>query len=725
MECRKRAHDELQAVMQDSYYGYTPKVELGALRSKKTKRPTSSNLDRTVMGTDGKPLHLQTEYEYYTLGIPRPGQPDGDPSRWRHGSAGPSRAQETRAPYSSTIRPGGLEQYETGMQYQNTHSQPAYRDYGVGMGTRDTYRQSTYRGGAYGERSYRQTRMGREGDTRRQGGGRGRGRYEDGIPANLIEGSLEFVGEDGSFVRGDEFGGIGRLGRRDSYGETRGYDSLVDGFRGMGLRDERMRNERTRTTRREETPRRGEYIRGTPFTDRGPSRRDPGRESGRNLDRQNRSIRDSSRERLERPYQPAREQRHQVALDFRLDPGALSLLPADYQNFDFEQIHETLFFTSNFDEVFSKARQLGRVADIPRPEKRKKRHRHRDQHDGTYELPQSENYERNFQIIKKHNSGAFGATAILKLLETATSRWKSVIRPGAKVIGKRISLKKSKTVARSYDREVKMLAIIKGHKNILTILGCHKSDSGDPYGHIFTEFCDLGDVEALFKKYEGLRKYMPEGFLQQLTLDASKALLYLERGSDDLSKPRPQNWTSIMHNDIKPNNIFMRSRPRGSRNIYPIFVMGDFGLASKATEAAEPSCPHFMSPRRIDDARSRRSTPSTQPDDIFSVFISLFQLSTHEFAFQLGKTGIQPLDFSKPNNFKAPYAPWFGTLICKGCTADEKLRPTAREALEKVIKHTSRVEGWGKGGSKSRLWEINWLSEGVVASWDDNKDKRE
>ncbi|KAF3921820.1 hypothetical protein AA313_de0205149 [Arthrobotrys entomopaga] len=670
MERRITNRGGRQTIIEDEYYDY-PRNGAEAARN---RLEPGGPLDRTVMGTDGRPLHLQTEYEYYTLGIPRPGQHDADPSRWRTGGErGAGRARDTRAPFSPMDQRGG------------------YDDYGYGMGAHDPYQQPNYRGdggGYYGQGGLGgeyegygtpMRGMGRAGRTRGEGGGRGQGRDEDGIPAHLIEGELEFVGEGGTFVQGGGLGGRDQFGGRGGYEETGGRGGLTDRFGGMGLGDER-------TGRGGRTPRR----------DRGPGRED----------------------------RRERELRHQVALDFRLDPRALSLLPLDYQNFDFQRFQETVFFTSNYDLFFGKRKALNKGVDIPQVEYGRQRNRRQDRNDGTYELPKSDNYEKNFQIVKKHNSGAFGATAILKVLESATSKWKAVVRPGTKIIGKRICLKDSKTVARSYDREVKMLSTIKGGKNILKILGFHKSERGDPYGHIFTEFCELGDVEALFKKYGDARKYMPEGFLQQLTLDMSKALLFLERGSDSLSQSRKPGWISIIHNDIKPNNIFMKSRPRGSKSVYPIFVMGDFGLASKATEPAEPSCPHYMSPRRIDDAKSRRQRPSTQMDDIFSVFVSMFLLCTHEFSFHTLRDGIEPLDFKKPREFKAPYTPWFGSLICKGCTADEKFRPTAREALEKILKHTGQ-EGWGKGGSKSRLWEINWLDKGVVAKWDDNKDKKE
>ncbi|KAK6360868.1 hypothetical protein TWF730_006984 [Orbilia blumenaviensis] len=348
-----------------------------------------------------------------------------------------------------------------------------------------------------------------------------------------------------------------------------------------------------------------------------------------------------------------------------------------------------------------------------------------------YELPRFDGYERELRVIKKHNAGCFGATAILEVLHDSpsgvTEGWYRNVKRGQRIIAKRISAV-DPVRAKSWKIESQMLKFLGGVEanatTILKIIGRLAPAHGDPYGHIFTEFCNLGDVNEMLSKYmsQRPRTFIPEAFVWQMTIDIAKALLFLNRGIDSRKKEGRPGWVPIVHNDIKMNNIFMKSRPNGANNIYPLFVLGDFGLASYETDPAPPSCPIFMSPQR--QPSFYEPTPSNHKDDIYSVGVSLFVLANGFFPFEKQRSSTQPLNFERRREHKNPFRKGFCQVINRCTSRSAETRPTARELIRLII-GLIEEKGWSREGSRERLWKVDWMDKSKAATWKDKHQKVE
>ncbi|KAK6498476.1 hypothetical protein TWF481_011067 [Arthrobotrys musiformis] len=344
-----------------------------------------------------------------------------------------------------------------------------------------------------------------------------------------------------------------------------------------------------------------------------------------------------------------------------------------------------------------------------------------------YELPLSDGYDHDLRISKKHNAGCFGATAILEVLNDSSSsvtrRWYTPVKTGQRIIAKRITAC-DLVRARSWKTESDMLKHLASAQpsaaNVLKILGRLAPSRGDPYGHIFTELCSLGDVNEMLSKYmeQRPRTFMPEAFVWQLTIDMGKALLFLNRGIDNRKREGIPGWKPMVHNDIKMNNIFMKPRPKGANNIYPLFVLGDFGLCSFEGNPAPPSCPIFMSPQRYNSFF--KPTPSNHKDDIFSLGVTLFVLANGFFPFRDKKDPRQPLDFTQRVDHKNPFRKGFCQVINRCTSRDPDTRPTARELIGLIV-GLIEAKGWTKEGSRERLWRVDWMEKSKALAWKDQK----
>jgi hypothetical protein len=95
---------------------------------------------------------------------------------------------------------------------------------------------------------------------------------------------------------------------------------------------------------------------------------------------------------------------------------------------------------------------------------------------------------------------------------------------------------------------------------------CHRNGNWyDPcleVNHLYLEFCENSDLQAYNEKWRDARKvdmYPPEEFIWRIFGCLAKAILVLEKGSEDLDIPNP-NWfypNGIAHLYIKePNSRF-------------------------------------------------------------------------------------------------------------------------------------------------------------------------
>ena len=125
-------------------------------------------------------------------------------------------------------------------------------------------------------------------------------------------------------------------------------------------------------------------------------------------------------------------------------------------------------------------------------------------------------------------------------------------------------------------------------------------DVQPPAASLYMGYCDLGSMSDLLRKYRSRNKhsttgaanhgggaaregtprryYIPESFVWHTFHCLLKALTYLQCGAIDGRDFVPvQDWCKIIHQDIKPANVFIKTSDRGGR--YPTVVLGDFGIA--------------------------------------------------------------------------------------------------------------------------------------------------
>ncbi|KAI1434332.1 kinase-like protein [Xylaria sp. CBS 124048] len=109
-----------------------------------------------------------------------------------------------------------------------------------------------------------------------------------------------------------------------------------------------------------------------------------------------------------------------------------------------------------------------------------------------------------------------------------------------------------------------------------------------PFGaSVYMEYCDRGSLDTLLQKYRDEKKAhlpfrLPEGFIWHAFVGLADALGYLQTGRSFVSRSLQNNegkaWQPIVHCDIKPANIFLRSRdtPGSTKPFY--VLLSDFGL---------------------------------------------------------------------------------------------------------------------------------------------------
>lgn len=112
----------------------------------------------------------------------------------------------------------------------------------------------------------------------------------------------------------------------------------------------------------------------------------------------------------------------------------------------------------------------------------------------------------------------------------------------------------------------------------------------------YLEYAPYGTLANLLARYKASNRYLPELFLWHVFNSLAKALLVLEQGTANRHVE-----TSLIHFDIKPENIFLgyeaakSSDPDVTGGLdgeifnYPSIKLADFGLARVFVEDTEPS----------------------------------------------------------------------------------------------------------------------------------------
>ena len=166
-------------------------------------------------------------------------------------------------------------------------------------------------------------------------------------------------------------------------------------------------------------------------------------------------------------------------------------------------------------------------------------------------------------------------------------------RAGQRCILKKIAF--SREIGRLSLREIEILQVLK-HPNIVKFIDGCIPRGPEGVAELYIEYCDRGSLQDLLNRYIRYNKdydydhhpyeYIPEAFLWELFRSMASALAYLHFGvdPDDLDNPPAvdKDWPYILHRDIKPDNMLLKSTPstRDSRDrqrsSYPTVVLADF-----------------------------------------------------------------------------------------------------------------------------------------------------
>lgn len=120
---------------------------------------------------------------------------------------------------------------------------------------------------------------------------------------------------------------------------------------------------------------------------------------------------------------------------------------------------------------------------------------------------------------------------------------------------------------------------------------------------VYVEFCDRGSLENLISAFATQRRdaqrvgtekpEMPERFIWHAFATLCDGLAFLMGGrsylSNDVTNYDPEpGWVPILHRDMKPDNVLLRSRTTVGTKRYFYCVLSDFGLACEDWPEGHP-----------------------------------------------------------------------------------------------------------------------------------------
>ncbi|MCJ1469532.1 hypothetical protein MMC07_008165 [Pseudocyphellaria aurata] len=145
------------------------------------------------------------------------------------------------------------------------------------------------------------------------------------------------------------------------------------------------------------------------------------------------------------------------------------------------------------------------------------------------------------------------------------------LRDGRLCAEKRIKRQEIMNGAAKY--EISVLREL-NHEHITEYIDSFIDKSGrTPRASIYMEYCDLGSLASFLKNF---RRPPAEWAVWEMFIQLTNAVAYCHYGVHNAvlrpDEPRDAAWVTVLHRDIKPGNVFLRSG-----HSCPKVVLGDFG----------------------------------------------------------------------------------------------------------------------------------------------------
>ncbi|KAM0719218.1 hypothetical protein Q7P37_005123 [Cladosporium fusiforme] len=157
-----------------------------------------------------------------------------------------------------------------------------------------------------------------------------------------------------------------------------------------------------------------------------------------------------------------------------------------------------------------------------------------------------------------------------------------------------------------------------------------------------TTFANAGDLFGQIKRFEKLGTSVPPIFALHVFIQISEALGFLHFGYRRIGQGdwrKDSNHISILHGDIKPENILLHF-DRLSEFSMPVLQVGDFGHSSLASNPPRlRGSPLYFSPEARAASRGDFSGPvMSTKSDVYTLGLTLYVLMT----FSHWRTGTDP-----------------------------------------------------------------------------------
>lgn len=149
--------------------------------------------------------------------------------------------------------------------------------------------------------------------------------------------------------------------------------------------------------------------------------------------------------------------------------------------------------------------------------------------------------------------------------------------------------------------EIRMLHKVK-HSSLTFYIDAFITTTAPLTASVYCEFCDRGSLQDIMRVYTkqtegGNRVTVPEAFVWHAFVGLCDGLAYLQGGVSFIynkQAKRDPNWIPILHRDIKPDNVLLRSRSTLGSKKYFYCVLSDFGLACEDYPDGDPNANDYQ-----------------------------------------------------------------------------------------------------------------------------------